>query len=330
MNIDVYKDGISFATNDVSSILTSEANLNENNRVKFVTDLAAISRGLNESKNPVKRYKALLSEAAPSSMKIIGDEAIGTPSRPLEFLPVVMEIGFKETNSKMYISLRCIKDPLLVYDYTLDFFVNNIGRFSFIKDNLIHTNMRCLINAGMKYEDIPYNTKEELKDFRIAKVNLPMFVWAQLMTHTAISKESQSDRVSTTDAYWLPGDFIDRCEKIVKDLNVSIDVKRQCIQIVQNANNLPMVKELLYTNFTSVGIVELFKNLGYGKEIYQRAIYYFKYKKMIMTGWNNDPKVWEHLFIERSTEPDIWKNWSQMETVLAVDAIKKIINKKGN
>jgi len=38
MTIDVYNDNISFVTDEVSTIPTNCANLNEENRIKFVTD----------------------------------------------------------------------------------------------------------------------------------------------------------------------------------------------------------------------------------------------------------------------------------------------------
>ena len=66
MKIDIYDDGISYVTDEVSTVSANGANVNEENRIKFVTDLAAISRGNYESKNPEVRYKKLLKEAAPN------------------------------------------------------------------------------------------------------------------------------------------------------------------------------------------------------------------------------------------------------------------------
>ena len=53
-----------YVTDEVSSVATTEANLNWENRYKFVSDLAAISRGKYESTNPEKRFKHLLKEAS--------------------------------------------------------------------------------------------------------------------------------------------------------------------------------------------------------------------------------------------------------------------------
>lgn len=56
-----------YVTDEVSTIPTMFANLSQATREKFVTDLAAVSRGKDESKNPEARFKALLKEAAPNS-----------------------------------------------------------------------------------------------------------------------------------------------------------------------------------------------------------------------------------------------------------------------
>ena len=57
-------------SDELSSVKVSEANNNEYNRIKFVTDLASVSRGKDESKNPEKRYNSLLREAAPTKLHI--------------------------------------------------------------------------------------------------------------------------------------------------------------------------------------------------------------------------------------------------------------------
>lgn len=65
MKVDIFGDNISYVTDEVSTIPTELANDSEKNRIEFVTQLAAISRGKTESSNPTVRYKQLLKEAAP-------------------------------------------------------------------------------------------------------------------------------------------------------------------------------------------------------------------------------------------------------------------------
>ena len=62
-----------YVTDEVSSVPTALANLTQETREKFVTALAAVSRGKDESKNPSARFKALLKEAAPNSKEDIVD-----------------------------------------------------------------------------------------------------------------------------------------------------------------------------------------------------------------------------------------------------------------
>lgn len=348
MKIDIYKDGISYVTNEVSSVKTNEANLCEENRIKFVTDLAAVSRGKSESNNPPARYKKLLKEAAPSwedavTKMYASADGVGsdytvtkTPSRPLEFLPVfikqddyVLNIGNSLHTSKFELFGGWVTIPY--FD-----FINNLLAHSYTTQDGIYTNMRACINAGIPYDKIPYNTKEQLKDFVAIKANIPMFVWAQVPnTHTAISKEAQSDRVSENTKYWLPEDFFDR---IVQDLpniptgNFPSDYDLNCLfqdaikKIKDNSdvNQRDAILDILL-ECGQKETQSYFKHLGYPQEIYSRAMYYFKYKEVVMTGWNNNPKVWKHLFLERNAMPNIYENWTQNETRQFVECIKQVL-----
>ena len=88
-------NNLGYVDSDPSSVLAWEANVSEENRIKFVTDLAAISRGKSEANNPEKRYQHLLQEAAPNTMLDAG-LLRKHASRPLEFLKInVMDIQLK-------------------------------------------------------------------------------------------------------------------------------------------------------------------------------------------------------------------------------------------
>jgi len=353
MRIDIYKDNISYVTNEMSSINPSEANLSEYTRVKFVTDLAAVSRGKDSAKNPEKRYKALLKEAAPQLSKetyqgmvdYVNDELSfkGSPSRPLEFLPIVFDVFLDMNEISLWeANYDNGKDPIHTFK-SLSKFNNELGKFSYLvpseEDNLsrCYTNMRACINAGIPYEAIPYNTVDELKDFRALKANIPMFVWGQVPnTHTALSKEAQSDRVTENVNYWLPSDFMHRVNNWL-EANPKMSLteaewhNKTDIQFSVTADFLLHLEDredivnYLLTNGSQTYNQNFFKALGYPKEIYSRAMYYFKYKEVVFTGWYNDPKVFQHLFIERNNEPTIWKNWTQKETKQFVSAIKEVV-----
>ena len=374
MKIDIFNDGIGYVTDEVSTIHVTESNMNENNRIKFVTDLAAVSRGKDASNNPAKRYASLLEEAAPTYETIDMVTRFSTeekkdfrksPSRPVEFLPVVIKFKVITIGEDPLIELYDTNGNKLMdgdesITYSIMCFANMIARHSYIQENNIYTNMRCLLNATIPYNSIPYNTPEELKDFRAIKANIPMYIWAQVPnTHTMISKEAQSDRVAENTRYWLPADFRERVyqyslkhayeykefeakEILDKDDYIlarygsypSLVFAKLTTELLglRDFTQAPylLINGRVETNLspTQYDIQMYFKELGYHREIWSRAMYYFKYKEVVMTGWNNDPKVWEHLFLERSVRPEINKNWTQNETKTFVICMDQIINQK--
>lgn len=391
MTIDVFGDSIGYVTDEVSTVINLESNLNEENRVKWVTDLASISRGKYESKNPKVRYEHLMKEASITMRDTevekelergisknswsrwtnhngdlcwcIVDEHVkeGRPSRPLEFLPVVFKIYYE--NDHVYLldpsiqNLHTEDNQPVVGTLKVDptFFNNEVAKHSYISHGYLYTNMRTLINSGLNYEYIPYGDLPLYRSFKAIRIKVPMFVFGQLMTHTMISKESQSDRVAESTEYWLPNDFIERLieyninhpkiQANISNRNESYDIltadtinailnlRMYAVGIKNNETTRQevhdqLVKELL--NRYSQNVVQnIFKFLEYKREIWSRAIYYFKYKEMILTGWNNDPKVWEHLLLEREVYPDIHKSWVQEETRKVCEAIAKVIKSKG-
>lgn len=420
MKIEVLGNG--YVTDEVSTVKPYEANLNEENRIKFVTDLAAISRGKHESNNPAKRYQMLLKEAAPNienklsrkcpkcgsaryiittnydDMLVIGtkesvyvdttiacndcrynenhyditniwieptSDLTGTPSRPLEFLPVLLKGNISYTNP---FKLDIVSESGNFITMPGEEFINKLSKFGYIvfneEPNLVtafklYTNMRACLNAGIAYEDIPYNTSEELQDFRAIRIKAPMFVFNHLVTHTALSKEARSERVTelvNTD-YWLPEDFRDKVYKYLESYQVNssditdIEIENTVetlyssdrVKVAKVINNIKIAKNILsfanyddlieflisydkcILNMSQHSIQMFFKDIGYPKEIYQRAMLEFRYKEFIMTGWRNDSNTFKHLCIERNSRPNIWKNWTQIQTTEVVNAIDRIV-----
>ena len=284
-----------------------------------------------------------------------GEKPKGSPSRPLEFLPVVVDILPDYHNNQAAFTLWAV-------DATEE--DNSIKEFNDLSDAMsllkyshvsrhptdkhlmrVYTNMRALISAGIPYEKIPYNKSEDLESFVAIKANIPMFVWAQVPnTHTQISKEAQSDRVAENNSYWLPSDFRDRLFHLTKDGTESgkpIDpepvIGWQGIYQLQDGTKIGKVAQYLLMCTTHEELVQeilalsqiesqnLFKVLGYPREIWSRAMYYFKYKEVVMTGWMSDPNVWKHLFYERNGYKNVWKNWTQSETEQFVKCIQELI-----
>jgi len=303
MKIDIYNDSISYVTDEVSTIPTAEANLNEANRIKFVTDLAAVSRGKDSSNNPALRYKALLKEAAPATPIMqpnLFDRQLGSPSRPLEFLPVVVDLYSNDCGVTLWETGVGINPEHIIHEFDSLLDTQYLVKYSYLEETTstglyrCYTNMRALLNAGMPYDRIPFNIPDELKHFRAIKAKIPMFVFNHFVTHTALSKETLSDRVTLQSGeYWLPA-----------DINIPISV-------------------LLSMSQSEVQL--LLKDLGCKPEIYQRAMLEFRYKTTVATGWYNDPHVWQHFLIEREAYPAIHKSWVQLETKQFASAIKQLL-----
>ena len=332
MKIDIYNDSISYVTDEVSTVPTAEANLNEANRIKFVTDLAAVSRGKDSSSNPAIRYKALLKEAAPTNpitQPTLFDKQVKSPSRPLEFLPIIL--GYKTIDDIIRVS-KIDGTPLdaqngVHLEIYLSEFNNSLGKYSFLKDGCIYTNMRACLNTGISYNSIPYATPKDLvlyKNFKAIRAKIPMFVFNHFVTHTALSKETLSDRVTLQSGeYWLPEDFkqrIDNKLKNVKEVDTNI-INLDAISLAMDDKD-----ELLDVLLTldQKSIQKLFKSLNYKPEIYQRVMLEFRYKTTVATGWYNDPHTWKHFLIEREAYPGIHKSWVQPETKQFALAIKQL------
>lgn len=295
----------------------------------IATEVAAVSRNKTESKNKEVRFKSLMKEAA-----------LGTPSRAFEFLPTML----KATIFKGYVSLEPvrfeeIRDYPKSVNIDLNVFLTKIARFSYLEmgknqqEYIVYTNARTLLKAGYKYEDIPTIPCSAVYDYKAVRVTCPYFVWAQLMTHTALSKISQSDRVTSTDEYWLPEDILQR---MVSEGDVYYPIRKneKFMEIFEERYNGKRVMDVknallhvLLNDLSQNEVQEFFKSLGYKREIYSRAIYYFKMKTFVIGGWDTDPHTWDNLFLERGVFPDRWnKTWVQQETKEVAEAIYKAIS----
>jgi len=311
-----------YVTNEISSnIPITNVNENEENRIKFVTSIAAVCYGKDGSNNPKKRYFSLLKEAAPN---ICNEDCNNkkVASRALEFLPVVLDLV-----EDRGIWLLLDKNKNLIEAFTFEDLSNKILHFSYIKkiypdEYKLFTNMRCLLNAGIKYEKIPYNTndynKEYLKYFRVLKIKAPHFVFDQIYTHTQLSKISLSRRYVELkpEEYWLPKDF---CNKLREKGKIALINKTEC-KIEK------LVLELL--QMSTLEVISLFKELGYKKEIYNRWSYGFEYKEWFMGAWDIPVTsyTWEHFILQRNGRPEIYKDHTQKETQEVVLKIAKIID----
>ena len=292
-----------------------KANSSEENRIFFVSKTSSVSRSKDESSNPEARYKHLLKEGA-----------MHTASRCLEFVPVY--INFEIFGNRVVLHLKDNRQ----YNMALDRFLNTITKFGFIEQMdrnmyLCKTNLRAMLKAGIPYDYVPYNAV--CKGFRVFKMQIPMFVFNHVVTHTMISKESRSDRVVRLDKgnYWVPENLVERI------YNTDIEERRPILLANSVKQAYYKLKETLeatrhYNSFILTllqiptnDLMALLEVLGYPREIFQRAVLEMRYKETILAAWEDD-NTWLNFLRERGGSDD-WKNWVQKETQQAALALAK-------
>lgn len=316
------------------------ANADEDSRINFISATASVSRGKESFNFPEARYKHLFQEAA-----------FGRGSRPLEFCPVYFNFEMHTTTDGSGDRVKLYLKDDTVYDMELDKFLNTIAKFGIVEKMdrglyLCKTNLRAMINTKIPYEYIPYN--KICTGFRVFKLKIPMFVFNHLVTHTQLSKETRSDRVTLQNEYdyWLPEDFIERIlsfdvEKYLvgdeTDYNVGELMER--IQggiasmrsgelskrgLTSRQHYEMLVGTLLDDKITTVR--SMFKILGYPKEIWQRAMLEFRYKDCVFGGYT-DQHGWYNLLAERGGLPssNTTKNWTQKETAMVAKQLNELM-----
>jgi len=188
-----------------------------------------------------------------------------------------------------------------------------------------YTNARALLNLGIPYEELPFNTEEELKDFKVVRVKAPYFVFAQIRTHCMISQIAASARVIEENEIWLPDDFEKRlCDAWGDTIDGYYFIYNAPNQFNTPSDLIDSIKHSWH-KWTTEELQTLMRELGYKREVWQRYPQHALYKTWVMAGWMIDPRVWEHFFLERGVFEDKYKNWVQPETQQVAKAIYEVI-----
>jgi len=341
----------------------SEINTNMENRINTVTSIAAITRGKNKSKNPKKRIQGLLKEAAANicfyrleeldNQKEVKEDFLAA-GRPLEYCPVVV----KRIIAKDKVFIKDIETGtnLAIMGYRT--YENKLSKFGFIQEidgeELLFTNARALVNIGIPFDLIPFNTNEELmKHYFIVEVKAPYFVFAQMRTHGLLSQVAVSERVLKEDEAWLPNDFIYRFLNYINKFNpddlgqklkqnrllsrlYNLFTKAKELDQMLPINDKENIENLIIRNFKSLPnilaneftideVQELLKELNYHQEIVNRWYNHMKFKTWIIGGWLNNPYQWGHFLLERGAY-DFHGAKTQQQTREVAEAIREIIN----
>lgn len=148
-----------------------------------IAHLSSICKGHFHSVNAEKRFNMLMQEG-PNN----------TPTTPIEFIPVSLD--------------RELIVKLLFGKYNMLDMANYIDRHSFLimKRTSIYnnTNIRTLCKAGIKLEDIPFNTSKDVKNFKIIIGFLSHYCWMHLRTHRAFSFLIETGRKSVMSELYYP------------------------------------------------------------------------------------------------------------------------------
>jgi hypothetical protein len=261
----------------IKLIDSSEFNASEEGRLKAV-QLAKICYGKcgTESKNPHKLWDKLAKEGTKSNPY----------SRSFELVPVVYDSEDLLSRQDDFYNL-------------CDF--GELTRFEYCKENIYYTNYRALVNGGVGTNNIPYNTADEVKDFKVVIAKLPMFIINHLKTHTTLTSIMNSARyMSSKDFnYWLPTDLKGRLKAYFENSDSYALQDIALIKLFDSYTDDTTV-DLLLDEVSPNRFEEIFKALGYPKEIYQRQMAGFRYGEIVLAGWKNDPLVWDHMIELRS------------------------------
>jgi len=303
------------------------------------TTVAAISRGKDKSNNPSARFKHLLKEAAGNYSfyeleKMTPDtELLSVAGRPLEYVPVIINIGYKDNEFYFYTAHSVNK-----VDY--DKLHNDLVKFGHLEkegeDNgytkyKLYTNFRALYNFLLKLGVDPDTARQHIppvktKDYFIAELKAPYFVFAQLRTHGILSQVAVSERVVTEDEYWLPEDIMERYDS--PDISIWLAKhldKERYLMAMNEVNDKDSLVNFMLNTLTPEEGQSLLKAMGYKKEIYNRWPSHMKYKSWIIGGWLNNPYQWGHFLLEREAYPKLHKSWVQPQTAETAKAIRKLI-----
>lgn len=227
---------------------SSTFNSSQEDRIKAVTDIASITKGrlgLNDNCKHCQNGKTLtmfdnirrcsycgrygndISERRLNLYKRLKVESNGKPSRPFEFIPVVIE-EYK---------LKHLTDK---YNFNKPKFFNEIIRFSYFIEgntksfNRYLTNLRTLLNVGIKEEDILFNTPEEVEGFKVVIGKFPKTTFDCIVHYkrlSVIDENSENKEYLNKVEFYYPEYWNEKQQKgfnlhekdTVRKLNILID-----------------------------------------------------------------------------------------------------------
>lgn len=292
----------------VSLIDSSKANSSQEERIKFVTDIASVTYGrlgfkdVNLTPKTIARvHSGNLSRVTQKRLNLYNrllTESAGKASTPFEFIPIRIS-KFNKVFTQEYIeNVIGIKNE----DEAIDWLDNKVKKYSYSVNGTgtYYTNMRCLLNAGIKEEDIPFNTPEEVEGFKVILGKIPKIMFDHLLTHDEIkprriAESSRNKKYLNEVEFHYPSEWNGK----LKDLAVKEDTK-----LVSN------LKQLVLYEAT-------FKAEDATKELSCRRLMLCAF-----TGWLQDKNGWLNLIKQREVKH------TQKGTALVVQKLKNLLHEE--
>lgn len=282
----------------VGEVDFSKANSSREARIKAVTDIASICKGRLGFKEPYNTEETMypvhfVGENVLARQRLYNrlliESANKNPGTSFEFVPV--KIAF----NNLY------KQYLDIHSNDIRGFYNNIIRYSYVSEpdnvnvNYILTNMRCLLNAGIKEEDIPFN--EEVEGFKVIVARTDFKSVVHIDRHRAFvfqEESSRNKRYLNNVEFHYPSWWENK--NIYKVARHNDEIKVQSL-------------------FGYIGRKEM-KPEEATMELSMRRLVHWAF-----AAWKQDESAWDNLFTVRGD-----KTGTQNCTKQVVDNIKSIIN----
>lgn len=268
----------------------SKFNASKENRIKAVTDIAAICKGRLGFK---ERYSTEEEDTVIGEVPCIAKvrqklydkllvESGGNPSSPFEFIPV--KIGINQIRN------------LLGKEYLYADYVNKVLKYSYYlqkatEPEYLLTNMRTLLKAGIKEEDIPFNTSEELEGFKVVVGRWPKIAFDHIVRHGQLRPNAESSRN----------------KKYLKEVEFYYPSEYPAQKIYDYEKEDNLNKALLLENES--------KSEDSTKELSCRRLIL-----SVWNGWKQDPNTWDNLFRVRGDGTG-----TQNVTGQVVNSVKELI-----
>lgn len=167
----------------IGKVDSSLFNKNEENRIKAVTDIASITKGILGQTYKDEFIEGQIGKRRLNLYNRLLTESEGKPSMPFEFIP-----------QQMYVSETCLNNWIYHEQY----------KFGTLKYSTLYTNMRHVLNTQGEAGITKFTNSD---DFKIIVGQVPWKVISHLRTHRTFSflvESSRNKKYLNEVEFWYP------------------------------------------------------------------------------------------------------------------------------